>query len=237
MLRTCQFLTILTSESLSRAGVVQILSTSWAADPLHHLAFRTYLCEPSQPQNYGKTQQFAQFLPAKISHASHLRCKTSFPSNIDVARPTGNFQYNRKLELLNLLWQDICLFFLYTSYLKILSRNHASDLYFSVHQYESSISYTSSDSCLSIFVSQAPLRAPCLWIHVSASLCISGSSARSKFPDPDLNIHIYLRILCKIHVSGLVSKHPCVSQCKIPPYLRIHVSEPCLNSHLSGSGP
>ena len=95
-----QFLTILTSESLSRAGVVQILSTSWAVDPSHHLAFRTYLCEPSKPQNHGKTQRFAQSLPAKISHISHLCCKTSLLSNIDAARPTGNFQYSRKLELL-----------------------------------------------------------------------------------------------------------------------------------------
>ena len=104
VLRTCQRLTILTSESLWRAGVVQILSTSWAADPSHHLAFRTYLCEPSKPRNYGKTQHFAQFLPAKISPVSHLRCKTSLLSNIDDARPTGNFQYSRKLELLNFLW-------------------------------------------------------------------------------------------------------------------------------------
>ena len=55
VLRHRQFLTILTSESLWRAGVVQILSTSWAADPSRHLAFRTYLCEPSKPRNYGKT--------------------------------------------------------------------------------------------------------------------------------------------------------------------------------------
>ena len=92
-------------KSLSRAGVVQILSTSWAADPPHHLAFRSWLCETSKPRNYGKTQHFAQFLPAKISHVSHLRCKTSsLPSNIDAARPSGNFQYSRKLELLNFLW-------------------------------------------------------------------------------------------------------------------------------------
>ena len=106
-------LTILTSESLSRAGVVQILSrstsksaptppvfndfdvpialarrwvqilsTSWAADPSRHLAFRTYLCEPSKPRNYGKTQRFAQFLPAKslLSHicaVKYLCCRTS----------------------------------------------------------------------------------------------------------------------------------------------------------------
>ena len=60
--RRRQFLTILNSKWLSRVGVVQILSTSWAADPSHHLAFRTYLCEPSKPRNYGKTEDFAQFL-------------------------------------------------------------------------------------------------------------------------------------------------------------------------------
>ena len=119
MLRSCHVLTILTSESLSRAGVVQILSMSTSksapgvpafndfdfqialarrrganfvdilgsrssATPV----FRTYLCEPSKPRNYGKTQRFAQFLPAK----------TSLLSNIDAARATGNFQYSRKLE-------------------------------------------------------------------------------------------------------------------------------------------
>ena len=116
---------ILTSKSLSRAGVVQILSmwTSKSAptppvfkdfdfqialarrrganfvDILDSRSFatpvfRTYLCELSKRQNYGKTQHFAQFLPAK----------TSLLSNIDAARPTGNFQYSRKLELLNFLW-------------------------------------------------------------------------------------------------------------------------------------
>ena len=134
MLRTCQFLTILTSKSLLRAGVVQILSmsTSKSAPIMPAFndfdfrialarrrganfvdilasrssatpAFRTYLCEPSKPRNYGKTQHFAQFLPAKTSHVSRLRCKTSLLSNIEPARPTGNFQYSRKLELLNFL--------------------------------------------------------------------------------------------------------------------------------------
>ena len=111
MLRSCQLLTILTSASLWRAGVVQILLTSWAADPPHHLAFRTYLCEPSKPRNYGKTQHFTQFLPAKISHVSRLRCKTSLLSNIEPARPTGNFQYSRKLELLNFLRLYIARFY------------------------------------------------------------------------------------------------------------------------------
>ena len=134
MLRACQFFAILTSESLSRAGVVQILasSTSKSAPSVRVLndfdfrlalarrrganfvdilgsrssatpVFRTYLCEPSKPRNYGKTQHFAQFLLAKISHVSRLRCKTSLLSNIEPARPTGNFQYSRKLELLNFL--------------------------------------------------------------------------------------------------------------------------------------
>ena len=118
MLRHRQFLTILTSKSLSRAGVVQILSMSTSksapgmpvfndfdfqialarrrganfVDILDSRSFatpvfRTYLCELSKRQNYGKTQHFAQFLPAK----------TSLLSNIDAARATGNFQYSRKL--------------------------------------------------------------------------------------------------------------------------------------------
>ena len=134
MLRTSQFLTILTSKSLSRAGVVQILSmsTSKSAPGLPVFndfdfqvalarrrganfvgilgsrssatpVFRTYLCEPSKRRSYGKTQPFAQFLLAKISRVSHVCCKTSLLSNIDAARPTGNFQYSWKLELLNFL--------------------------------------------------------------------------------------------------------------------------------------
>ena len=118
-------LTVLTSKSRSRAGVVQILSRSTSksapglpvfndfdfqialarrrganfVDILGNRSFatsvfRTYLCELSKRQNYGKTQHFAQFLPAK----------TSLLSNIDAARATGNFQYSRKLELLNFLW-------------------------------------------------------------------------------------------------------------------------------------
>ena len=119
-----QFLTILTSKSLSRAGVVQILSRSTSksapglpvfndfdfqiafarrrganfVDILGNRSFatpvfRTYLCELSKRQNYGNTQHFAQFLPAK----------TSLLSNIDAARATGNFQYSRKLDFLELL--------------------------------------------------------------------------------------------------------------------------------------
>ena len=96
--RNPQVLTIFTAKSLSRAGVVQILSMSTSKSaptpPVFNdfdfqiaLArrrganfvdilgsrsfatpvFRTYLCEPSKRQNYGKTQHFAQFLPAKTS--------------------------------------------------------------------------------------------------------------------------------------------------------------------------
>ena len=140
MLRACQFLTILTSKSLSLAGAVWILRSSTSKSALNPRCFndlnfqialvrrrganfvdilgsrsfatpvfRTYLCEPSKRQNYGKTQHFAQFLPAKISQVSHLCCKTSLLSNIGAARPTGNFQYSRKLELLNFLWSgDNC---------------------------------------------------------------------------------------------------------------------------------
>ena len=71
------------------ANFVDILGNRSLATPV----FRTYLCELSKRQNYGKTQHFAQFLPAK----------TSLLSNIDAARATGNFQYSRKLELLNFL--------------------------------------------------------------------------------------------------------------------------------------
>ena len=52
------------------------------------------------------------------------------------------------------------------------------------------------------YVSQDPLQDPCLRIHVSASICISGTSARSMSPDSCLSIHMYLRNLCKIHVSN-----------------------------------
>ena len=78
-----------------------------------------------------------------------------------------------------------------------------------------------SDSCLSIFKYQGPLQHPVLAStnnmdplrvpesgFMSQYLCISGSSARSMSPDPCLSIHMYLRILCKIHVSdSCLSNH------------------------------
>ena len=94
--------------------------------------------------------------------------------------------------------QDICLCLLYTSYLKILCWSHVSDSCRSVHQYGPSTRFTSSDSCLNIFVSQAPLQDPCLWIHVSASMCISGSCARSMSVSRRRNANFDLRrrVLC-----------------------------------------
>ena len=161
VLRACQFLTILTSKSLSRAGVVQILATStsksaprlsvfndfdfqivvarrrganfgdfnfhksaptmpffndfdfqialarrrganfvtsWATDPPRPPVLRSWLSQPAKPQNYGKTQHFAHFLPAKSS------CPTSLLYHICAITSLGwqifssNFQYSRKLD-------------------------------------------------------------------------------------------------------------------------------------------
>ena len=56
------------------------------------------------------------------------------------------------------------------------------------------------------FISQDPLQDPCLRIHVSAS------TNMDPLQDPRLWVHVsaslYLRPLCKIHVSGSVYKHP-----------------------------
>ena len=77
------------------------------------------------------------------------------------------------------------------------------------------------------YVSQDPLQDPCLRIQVSASICISGTSARSMPPDPHISIHMYLRILCKIHASDsclsiFISQGP--------------LQDPCLRIRTHGSG-
>ena len=69
-------------------------------------------------------------------------------------------------------------------------------------------------------------------IQVSASICISGTSARSMSPDPYISIHMYLRILCKIHVSDsclsiFIPQGPLQDPC-----LRIHVSASTCNIHM-----
>ena len=79
-----------------------------------------------------------------------------------------------------------------SSYLRILCKIHVSDSCLSIHQNGSSTRSTSSDSCLSIYVSH-------------------GFSARPMSPDPCRSIHLYLTILCKIHVSGFMSQHLCIS--------------------------
>ena len=101
-------------------------------------------------------------------------------------------------------------------------RIHVSDSCLSTHQYGSSARSMSPDSCLSIFVSQDSLQDPCLRIHVSAS------TNMDPLQDPRLRIHVsaslYLRLLCKIHVSGSVYQHPYVSQAPLQdPCLRIRI--------------
>ena len=97
-------------------------------------------------------------------------------------------------------------------------------------------------------VSQDPLQDPCLRIHISAAIFISGSStrstssdsclsifvshgfsARSMSPDSCLSIHLYLRFLCKIHVSGFMSEHLCISG----PSTRSMSSDSCLSIFVS----
>ena len=72
------------------------------------------------------------------------------------------------------------------------------------------------------YVSQELLQDPCLRIHVSAS------TNMDPLQDPHLWAHasafLYLRLLCKIHVSGSVSQHPYVSQDPLQdPCLRIRI--------------
>ena len=69
----------------------------------------------------------------------------------------------------------------------------------------------------------------CYKIHIfgfmSQHLCVSGSFARSMSLDSCLSIHVYLRILCKIHAAGFIAQQPYVSQDPLQdPRLRIHVS-------------
>ena len=127
--RTVSFLTILTSESFWRAGVVQILATStsksarhlsvfndfdfrialarrrganfvtsWATDPPHPPVLRTWLFESAKPQNYGKTQHFAHFLPAKSSCLTSLLYHICAIASLDWQIFSSNFQYSRKLD-------------------------------------------------------------------------------------------------------------------------------------------
>ena len=97
-------------------------------------------------------------------------------------------------------------------------------------------------------VSQDPLQDPCCRIQSSAAICISGSStrstssgsclsifvshgfsARSTSPDSSLSISIlYLRILCKIHVSGSMCPSHVLASTNMDP-----LQDPCLRIHVS----
>ena len=97
-----------------------------------------------------------------------------------------------------------------SSYLRILCKIHVSDSCLSIHQNGSSRRSTSSDSCRSIFVSH-------------------GISARPMSPDPCRSIRLYLRIFCKIHVSGVMSQHLCISGSSA----RSMSPDPCLSIFIS----
>ena len=91
-------LTILTSKSLSRHNVVQTLPTFWAADPPHHLAFGSSLCECSRPRNDKKHDISRNSCPPKHIQSRMCAAQTCLLSNIDAARPTRNLQHGRKLN-------------------------------------------------------------------------------------------------------------------------------------------
>ena len=122
MLRTCQFLTILTSKSLSRHSVVQILrsSTSKSGPNMQRGAFfrrnrsratargATFVgilgSRSSAPPRFSELTLRA-FEATKLwknlafrTLPTHLCGKTFLLSNIDASRPGGNFQYRLKLD-------------------------------------------------------------------------------------------------------------------------------------------
>ena len=76
MFRARQFLTILTSKPLSRAGVVQILATSWAADPpqLPFLGadFLSQRSDKTMENTAFRAIPTGQILTSDISAVSHL---------------------------------------------------------------------------------------------------------------------------------------------------------------------
>ena len=99
------------------------------------------------------------------------------------------------------------------------------------------------------YVSQEPLQDPCLRIRIYASICISGSSARSMSP-VHVSASLYLRVLCKIHVFGFMSQHLRISGSSARSMCPIHVlafmsqhpfisqdplQDPCLRIHVSAS--
>ena len=141
MLRACHVLTILTSKSLSRAGVVQILRSSTSKSAPTPPVFNDFDFQIALARRRGAN--FADILgtrssapprfsdlPLRAFEATKLRKNAAFRAiptrqNIDPARATGNFQYSRKLELLNFLWLFLvfCIEVLYR-WLRSSSRIH-----------------------------------------------------------------------------------------------------------------
>ena len=82
VLPACQFLTILTSKSLSRAGVVQILSTSWAADPPQLPFFGPTFAslwsdKTMEKHSISRNSYPPKSLRSHICAVKHLCCPTS----------------------------------------------------------------------------------------------------------------------------------------------------------------
>ena len=72
--------------------------TSWATDPPRPPVLRTWLFESAKPQNYGKRQHFAHFLPAKSSCLTSLLYHICAITSLDWQIFSSNFQYSRKLD-------------------------------------------------------------------------------------------------------------------------------------------
>ena len=135
------------------------------------------------------------------------------------------------------------------------ARSMSPDPYISIHMYLKLLCkiHVSGSVYKHPYVSQDPLRDPCLRIHVSASTCISGTSAKSMSPDPYLRILCKIHVSdsclsiyipqgpCKIHVSGFMSQHLYISGSSArsmspDPYISIHMYLKLLcKIHVSGS--
>ena len=88
-----------------------------------------------------------------------------------------------------------------------------------------------SDSCLSIHVSASLYLRNLCKIHVSGSVCISGSSARSMSPI-HVSASLYLRVICKIHVFRFMPQHLRISGSFARSMCPIHV---LASIYISGS--
>ena len=73
-------------------------ATSCAADPPHPPVLRSWLSQPAKPQNYGKTQHFARFLPAKSSCLTSLLYHICAITSLGWKIFSSNSQYSRKLD-------------------------------------------------------------------------------------------------------------------------------------------